>query len=477
MTRILPTSLYRHGCVFIVAATALLLAGCTTMESTSPYEPLQVGLANTPRPTLIQPAADATLTIEQAIAIAQSNNPTLESIRLAVAKANAAAAQAKASRSPTLDAVGSAGRYSDAQRVAPPTTNGEAGVFSRNLVGAELVLSYPLYTGGTLKANEAAARFGANASRLQYLRAKAEIGYNVARVFAQILAQRQAIASLQFNRKSLSSHLKRIKDLVNAQKAAAIDRLRVEVRIADLQQKLTRAENDLELSRQILANLMGLNDARFKIAGELKAPANTQAPDLSALLHQSEHSRSDLAAMTEQLKAQAKRVDAVLGETKPKVSAFAAYGERWGVDPDDDPAGADSDNDSGRIGLSITFPIWDGKLRKAKIETQKAELAALQKRHAALKQRIALEIRTAVLNLQSARKRAAAAGKAVDQASEVLRIQKETQGLGKATLTDVLDAQSALLTAQTNHYAAMAECRIAEAELKLALGRRMEKSL
>lgn len=462
--------------IILTITIALTLVGCIS-GPTQPFEAVAVDNNHAPAAKLECPVAGAKITFEQAVAIARHNNPTLESIRLAMVKAKAVEARLKAGRTPKLDVVGSAGRYSDGQRVLPASVNGEPGVFSKNLMGADLVLSYPLYTGGTLKANEESARFAASSSQLQYLRAQQEVEYRIACAFAQIFAQRRHIESLTFNRTTLTSHLALVNDLISAEKAIAVDRLRVEVRIADLQQNQMRADNNLQITMEVLANLMGLDSAQFEVVGELtSADAGRAPPDETALLLAAEQSRNDLAAMGEQMKAQAKRVDAARGAMMPQLSAFAAYGGRWGIDPNDEPAGADSADGRGSVGLFVTFPLWDGNLRRAAVDVEKAELASLQKKYAALKQGVMLEIRTAGLNLKSARERLTSTGKAVEQAREVLRTQQRAQGLGKATLTDVLDAQTALLTAQTNDYAALAEYQIAEAELKLAVGQEIEES-
>jgi len=43
------------------------------------------------------------------------------------------------------------------------------------------------------------------------------------------------------------------------------------------------------------------------------------------------------------------------------------------------------------------------------------------------------------------------------QAEESPRIEREKYDLGKGSITDVLDAQSALLDSQTNYYRALAD--------------------
>jgi outer membrane protein TolC len=74
------------------------------------------------------------------------------------------------------------------------------------------------------------------------------------------------------------------------------------------------------------------------------------------------------------------------------------------------------------------------------------------------------------LNIDSARKRIEATQAAINQGKESLRIEQEKYGLGKGSITDVLDAQSALLESQTSYYRALADYHIAQAQLTLATG-------
>ena len=60
--------------------------------------------------------------------------------------------------------------------------------------------------------------------------------------------------------------------------------------------------------------------------------------------------------------------------------------------------------------------------------------------------------------------------KAVEQARESLRIEREKYNLGKGAIVDVLDAQSAMLDSQTNYYRALADYNTAIAQFRLAVG-------
>jgi outer membrane protein len=79
-------------------------------------------------------------------------------------------------------------------------------------------------------------------------------------------------------------------------------------------------------------------------------------------------------------------------------------------------------------------------------------------------------VQSALLNTGSAAQRVEATQKAIEQARESLRIEREKYDLGKGTTTDVLDAQSALLDSQTNYYRALSDYDVALAQLRLATG-------
>ena len=75
-----------------------------------------------------------------------------------------------------------------------------------------------------------------------------------------------------------------------------------------------------------------------------------------------------------------------------------------------------------------------------------------------------------MLNIGSNAQRVEATEKAIEQAKESLRIEREKYAQGKGAITDVLDAQSALLDSQTNYYQALAAYNVALAQYRLGIG-------
>ena len=163
--------------------------------------------------------------------------------------------------------------------------------------------------------------------------------------------------------------------------------------------------------------------------------------------------------------AHAKRVDAVRAERWPDIFFRAAAGNAWDI------SDTGSHEDTGRAGVVLALPLFKGGGIDAGIREETSRLGATRERLRKLKLQVRLEVQTARSNVRSARERVKATRKAVQQSEESLRIERLKHSLGEATITDVLDAQDDMLQSQTNYYRALADHKIAFAELNLAMGK------
>lgn len=124
---------------------------------------------------------------------------------------------------------------------------------------------------------------------------------------------------------------------------------------------------------------------------------------------------------------------------------------------------ADSFADVGRLRVRVDVPIFEGGRIHAQIAKERSLLKAAQKRLRKLELQIRLEVETAVLNVNSARKRIDIAQKSIAEAEESLRIERQKYDCGRGAIVDVLDAQAALLNAKpttTAHWLISASPRL-----------------
>jgi outer membrane protein TolC len=456
-------------------AVLILASGCAMIRPTDPYAGMaEYGLKRPPDSTSrlsTRKNADGPVTLDQCIAIALKNNPDP---RAAAYEASAAKAQrdiAVGRRFPSVNLLGGYNHYLDSQRMIPAQENFELGVFSRDILAVDLVVSLPLFTGGQITSEIKAAELLQKSAEHRLARTKEELVFYVSSVFYGILAQRHVIESLEFSRKALEEHDQQVRDLIAARKAAKVDQLRTEVRIADLVQRLVRERNLLAIQSRVLTNLLGLDPPEQPVdpVGELVL-AKATTPGIDQTKRDAFSGRPDYLAARAALEAQAKTVDTAHAAHWPTILLQGAYGGRWAADPTDRPSGVSSSDDVGRVGIALDLPIFEGGRIEARVRQERARLSAEQERLRRLKLQVQLDVETAVLNIGSAAQRVEATEKAIEQAEESLRIEREKYDLGRGSITDVLDAQSALLDSQTNYYRALADYSTASAQLKLAVG-------
>jgi outer membrane protein TolC len=461
---------------FMAVSTALI---CGCGQSYSPYthpsgpdEPTsrQKLSESSPGPSAAE-IPDEPLDLRQAIEIALANNPEVAAVGWDYRAAKARKEQASAERLPRFSVAGDYTRHLDEQRPLPVRQPGDPAILSRDIVSGDIVLTMPIYTWGRLVNQIEAAELLQEAAGHRLARSRQELIFNVSSIFFGILAQRRVIESLEFSEQTLQEHVGRVNALIAAQKASRVDRLRTEVRLADLQQRLVQENNVMTIQRRVMASLLGSAERREAIAvqGDLALEPEAPVPDFEKALEAAWSNRDDYLAAKSALEAQARKMDAARAGYSPVISLQGSYGGRWATGST--IGTGDELDDLGRIGVGLGMLFFDGGQVNAQVREQHANLIAARERLRKLELQVRLEIETALLNIDSSRERVKAIQTSIEQARESLRIEQEKYDLGKGAIVDVLDAQTALLDAQTNYSRALADHHVALAQLKLAMGK------
>lgn len=454
--------------VMLVLFSIVCTSGCVLVHPTDPKLPVEnirfireeVPVASPKHTRSIE--IEGAMTLDRCVETALQNNPELAASDWEVAAAVSRVQQAKASRWPILGVEGATQQYLDDQRLIQARYNGEPGVFDDQIVRQDVVLKLPIFTGGRITNEIHAAELLQQAQEGTLARTRDELIFNVSSTFYAILGQRKVLRSIEFSMQAMAENHKQVAELLAVQKAAKVDLLRTEVRQADLKQSLVKEENVLAIQKRLLANLMGLDYRSDRLDFEGKLQFEPVDYDADSLLAEALHDRPDYLAAQSKLAAQARRVDIARAGHWPTISVIGAYGVRADFSGDGD--------DVGNVGLGMTVPLFEGGRVVAKVNEEKALLAAAQERLRKLELQIRQEVETALLDVRSSSERVRAVEKAIEQAKESLRIERMKYDLGSGSIIDVLDAQSALLQSETNYYRALADFRTAIARLRLATG-------
>jgi len=153
------------------------------------------------------------------------------------------------------------------------------------------------------------------------------------------------------------------------------DVLRVEVRLAEAEEALEIARNNLERAESRLNLAMGqsITDPLLLAGGEVTEsfPRHGDA-SLEELIGQAHRDRPDIEAIDRSIEALEYAVRAAKADYYPHVNAFAHYD----VDSED----FSDSNDSWTIGIGASLSIFDGFLTRSNVRSSQAQLREAEAR-------------------------------------------------------------------------------------------------
>ncbi len=450
--------------VWMAVASVFVLTGITWGESG------RTGAFTDTQTAGNEPESYAGMSLQRCIKMALTHSPALAAAQQNAGAARAFQDEAAAARWPWLDVAGSYRRYNDDQRLVMPRSPSDAGVFGRDIGIVGLNLQVPLFTSGRIKNSVEAADQVAQSAAHQVAQTDRQLVFDIKRLFYQILTREQVVASLDQSIKALQRHRTFVQHAIEVQKAAQVDLMRVEVRLADLNQQRIAAENGRILLLDILAERMGIVDVEgtFSVVGALTL--TPLAVDPNEGLNRALTHRPDVRALEAAVRAGQNRFNAARAGRGPSVGLEGNVGWRYSADPTIHPSGTDNVEDVAYVGLGMKTPLFQGGGIGPRVRRAKAEYLLLKQRLRQLKLRVRVDVRGAAFNITASRQRVQATQTAVDQAIESLRIEQNQYRAGRGSITDVLDAQAALLGVKTHHIAALSDYNTAIAQWHLALG-------
>jgi outer membrane protein len=409
------------------------------------------------------------LTLAAAINLALRQNPNVRRAQQDIQAAQGIAVQTRAI---ALPSIGINGTFGAVQRTdvdifeAPGFTFGTPQNWS-----SQLKLVQSLYEGGRMLSAIRAARLTRQQSYLQYQTVLADTVLAVQLAYDDVLLAQQQITVEQASVELLTRELADTNRRFQAGTVPRFNVLRAEVELANERPKLLSAQNNLRISKNNLANLLGLNiphetspNIPISLAGNLEA--EPYHIDLGEALRLALQRRTELKALT---KAQALRKEDLISARagfKPRLQGYVGYDIHNSMLSQDL-----SYEDHGWIaGAQLSWNLFDGLLTQGRIRQASANYQRAGVDLDDMARRIELEVRTAYSNFLEARELLDTQKKVQEEADEALRLARARAEAGTGTQLDVLSAQTALTQARTTEIQALHDYAAARARLQRAVG-------
>jgi outer membrane protein len=411
-------------------------------------------------------------TLQDAMAAAYADNPTLLSERAKLRATDELVPQALANWRPTVSLTGSVNRSNIYSSVATSgATPGQAGtiagtsIYSNQTAG--ISVTQPIFRGFRTVAQTAQAEEQVEAERAGLQVTEAQVLLNVATSYMG-LVQSQAVLQLSINNEQvLQRQLDAVQDRFRVGEVTRTDVAQAQSRLSAAHADRTQAEGNLRTARAIYLQSVGHAPDRAE------APASL--PALPATIDQAQATASAdnpaIRSARHSYQAAVAGIDLIQGELLPSVSLTGSASRNFSFE------GPNSLENVATVTVGLTVPLYQQGQDYARLRAQKETAGQYRASLDQTERDVAESTAAAFEALQTGRARRVSYQDQIKAAEIALEgVQRESQ-VGSRTVLDVLNAEQELLTAGVNAVQAQHDEIVAAYQLLNATGHLTAESL
>lgn len=339
---------------------------------------------------------------------------------------------------------------------------------TRNMFGGMVTLTQPIFMGGKIIAYNKITKFAEQLAESQHATELQDVILNTDQAYWQVISlvnkKKLAESFLELVTKLDSDVSKMVAEGV----ATKADELSVKVKVNEAEMTLTKVENGLSLSKMVLCQLCGIPlDTPITLADE--SMENITLPDtyIEGNVNTALSNREELKSLELASKIYRQKVNVTRSEFLPSVGLTATYlvtnpslvngFERkmrgmWGV------------------GMMVKIPVFHWGEGIYKVKAAKAEANIAQYKLDDVKEKVELQVTQATYKVNEATKKLAMAEKNMAKADENLRYANLGFQEGVIPTSNVLEAQTAWLSAQSGKIDAQIDVKMSEIYLNKSMG-------
>lgn len=319
-------------------------------------------------------------------------------------------------------------------------------------------LSLPLYAGGKIKYGIQSAKYMLEAAKLSAGDDQSAIAYNITAAYANLFKSAQVINVIRENLAASEQRDSNFMRMENNGLMARNDRLKAQLQTSDIELQLLEAQNNFNIANVNMDLLLGLPETTVLDVDPAFINADYTDQPASYYVTRALESRKDMQALDYQGKAAELGVKSARADYYPSVALTGGY-----VAADIPKLLTVTNAVNGGLGVQYSISsLWKtgASVRKAKAQVQ--ELTASQE---LLRDNIRLSVNSDYQNTLLSRKKIEVHSKSLVQAEENYRITRNKYDNSLVTITDLLDANVALLSSKINLLNAKADAALAYQKL------------
>lgn len=339
---------------------------------------------------------------------------------------------------------------------------------TRNVYAGAITLTQPLYMGGKIRAYNKITKYAEELARQQHNGGMQEVIMSTDQAYWQVI-------SLVNKKKLAEGYLKLLQQLdsdvekmIAEGVATKADGLSVRVKVNEAEMTLTKVEDGLSLARMLLCQLCGLDlSSPITLADENMENIPLILTDTHFDLSTAYENRPEIRSLELATQIYKQKVNVTRAEHLPSIALMGNY---MVTNPSVFNSFENKFKGMWNVGVMVQLPIWHWGEGIYKTKAAKAEARIAQYQLQDAREKIELQVNQAAFKVNEAGKKLVMASQNMEKAEENLRYATLGFREGVIATSNVLEAQTAWLSAQSEKIDAQIDVKLTEIYLKKSLG-------
>lgn len=344
----------------------------------------------------------------------------------------------------------------------PPTIKGVNPIVGPfNVFNARAYLSSPILDFHALR-NERAASEQVRAAHYTYQDARNLVVLVVGGAYLLSIAAKSQVRAAQAEVNTAQALDQQAADRYHSGLSPEIDMLRAQVELKSRQENLIAARNDARTEKLNLARVIGLADGQEFILNSQIPFEPLEGVTFAKALADAYQNRPDYKAAFAEVRAAQARRRAVVAERYSWFGFEGNFGDLGLRVP--------YSHETFLAAATLNIPVFQGGKVRGEILQADAQLRQAEEQLNNLKGQIGYDVRTALMNLQTAADQVAVARSNVTLAQKTLLQAKDRFSAGVTDNIEVVEAQEAVASADEVYIAGLYQHNLAKVALARAVG-------
>lgn len=418
-------------------------------------------------------AAERVLTLQDALQLAEQNDPGLSKAKLEVEAGDARVKEAYSAAMPRLNAEAMFMRYMVLPKMylefpgAPPMwiTMGQ-----NHSMTADITLTQPIWLAGKVGLALDAAKTYSKLARSLETTNRSQLKANVIKEYYGVQLAREMLTVTKEAQEQAKRHTTIVEQMFTAGMASEFALLQAQVGLGTIEPEVARAEQAVRLAELAFINRLGLDPGtEINLAEKLTdiQPDGWQAPAGDPLdIARKKRSEFDMMDLQKDLYTISMKVNQ---RSLYLPSFFFVTNYHREASQDKFDLGGSVWTERFNWLVQVSVPIFDGLATPAKVQQDKIMLRKIEVDRLQLEQGVRLQVTATLTELKRAADQARSSKATVDLAERAHSIAQTRFEQGVGTETDVQDARIALQNARLGYLKGIYDLRVAQAEYAMVV--------